>query len=200
MNGTHFVTNFEKTYGNGTINYGKREIIFSRNVLNKHQIIKWNHKRFTGFKVQWNCTNCFGQVKKPYYNENKFFVRLANIIYKDTESKEIWKAIKSTKREHYLTIHYVYRNNWEKKQHFYDYGKSKLNMYEIFFITMEGKLNFSTKYPDTLVHDDITDQALEDAVNMFYYITAPEQDYWIYSLKIYTSWLEKLSPKRLLGI
>lgn len=199
MNGTHFVTNLETPYGNDTINYGKREIIFSRNVLNKHRIIKWNHKRFTGFKVQWNCTNCFGEIKKTFNDENKYFVRLANFLYKGTHSKEIWKAIKSTKSEHYLTIHDVYNNDWERKQYNNVY-KSKVNMFKIFFKTLERKLNLSTKYPNTDIHDDITDQTLEDAVNMFFYITAPEQNYWIYSLNMYASWLKKLSPRRLLGI
>ena len=162
--------------------------------------MKWNHKRFTGFKVEWNCTNCFDKdnYDSTFEEENKYFIRLSNIVNEGNESKEIWNALKSTKKELHARIQEIFLNgqNWKSTS---GRGENKKNMFDIFFETMEDKLSLSIKYK-YLLHIDITDQTLEDAVDMFLYMTAPYQEYWIHSLNLYSNWLENLSLRRILGL
>ena len=90
-------------------------------------------------------------------------------------------------------------NNWNKKLPLINYN----TMYFTFFEAFVAKLNLSlyfTTYTINEIHDDITDENLEEAANLFLYMTAPYQKYWILIWDLYSNWLEILSPRRIIGL
>ena len=185
---------------NRTIKVKSRKIIFKRNLNSEYEFLKWPDKRFTGFKVQWNCTNCYNEGNKRQFKNkdgNKYFVLIANIIMKGTPLEKVWKAMKSTKNELKIKINEIFYDKWTDTKYF-DYDlKRRVSLYESFFVTFEK--NLQALITDFTIYENITDETLTSAANIFLYMTAPHQKYWIEAFGLYSHWLEYLSPRVILG-
>ena len=150
-NEKEYLLDMKIALGNQSINFGKRSIMFSRNFETKEQWTEWKNKRFTGFTVQWNCSNCQGETSAYNRNfnidtTNKNFGRMANIVhYHAANTNDIWRALMSTKSELHTTLLQSFKKG---KSNFWDsqilgtYSNRK-NMYDLFFENMEAKLNLS---------------------------------------------------------
>ena len=202
--GNSFKTNLDILLGNKTYNFGKKSIRFKRNFQSRNEFKKWKKKRITGFKVQWNCTNCFTTGIDPSLTfkrkaENVLFVKLANLLNKTSLSIElIWNILKTTKSDLQSEIGEVGVRSWGINRYF---GSSikKMTMLEHFFEILLQNLPITLEGNFDMVVDDISDDKLETAFKMFIYVTAPYQKYWSLISEIYSEWLFNLSPRRILG-
>ena len=52
---------------------------------------------------------------------------------------------------------------------------------------------------DALFYHKITDETLETAAQIFFYLTAPSQEYWTDVYELYSNWLEVLPLSRIVG-
>ena len=201
-NETFVETNLEKPWRNKTLNFGTRYVKFTRNFESMYEVLKWKSKRFTGFTVKWNCTNCTGETS--IYNtfsqdkKNIYFVRMANLVDKGPQPEKILNALKTTKmelNENLLELFLDGSFDWKRKMFL------KTNMFDLFFEKMEAKLNISKEYEDSLydIDDEVSDQSLAEAADMYIYMTASFQKYWLGPYKLFSAWLEKLSRRRILG-
>ena len=84
----------------------------------------------------------------------------------------------------------------------------KRYLFEIFFERLGIYLDLSRELTYDLnrfnyeghLQDNITDEALKTAAQMFMYITAPHQIYWKDIDKLYSNWIQYLPMRRVLGI
>ena len=195
-----FQTTLERLKGNKTVKVNNREIIFTRDFESMREFSKWSNKRFTGFEVQWNCTNCDEKGNHPQFKhnaENKHFVMIANLILEGTPLDKLWKAIKATKKELRGQIIETYDEKWTDKHYDY-YISRRVNLYELFFETLKNYMNTSVTYDAN--YGNITDEILESAANLFIYMTAPHQKYWRGAYDFYSDCLEYLTPRMIVGM
>lgn len=167
----------------------------------------WNHKRFTGFKISWYCHTCNGKratnpdftFRKRKHYENLLFIMIANLIHfgqkHDIPTVSIWEKLRTAKLNWYEIIAEYYPN--KMMTHYNGAYSEKRYIYTEIF--KDIKLENIGEIIDTYTYN-VTDETLETAAKMFIYLTAPPKQYWINALDIYKSWLEKLSPIRILGI
>ena len=72
------------------------------------------------------------------------------------------------------------------------------DMYDDIFKQIGEKLNGIT-LASPLYSDEITDETLKIAAEMYLYIMSPLGEYWQHWHTVYTNWLEISSLRRLLG-
>ena len=171
-NGSHYDTDMITSYGNVSVNIGSKEISFDRFSLSRDEFQEWKNKRFTGFKVSWNCPNCTGkmddQQSHKAYTFNKIFVKLANIVHKIEKVTDFADNLKHQKTQYPQLLSPGVYQKWI----IYDVynkiiDKAFENLSTNFTLPLEAK--YSTA---------ITNQTLKTAANLIIYLTAPSQLYW----------------------
>ena len=166
--------------------YAYKTIYFQRDFPNQDEIDKWKNKRFTGFRVNWYCSNCTGALdaRNTYesYESNKLFVKIANLIHTGTPSDRIWNVIKSNIEDLKAARNNKYTDN------------------DPFKVLLTNLKDNSFSFPENVYTETITDDTLNDAAEIYFYLHAPYQEYWNTLLLTYTGWLEILSLSRFLGL
>ena len=207
LNGTSYKTSYNTKIGNRTLALDTKVFVFSREFPSKDESLEWKNKRFTGFKVTWKCIeNCSEAIldydknfiKHGRSYRNKLFVILANLIHEGGSIESFWKTIKGIKYEWDQSVRAQtksgeFYNDWTQ-------NKPRKSIYETFLEYFCENLNITkeltkySKYTDTVI-----DETLDVAAKMFLYIIAPTQNNWgdVYSL--YSNWLLKLTPARIIG-
>ena len=134
--------------------------------------------------------------------ENKVFTMTANLVHYCLNHNilidTIWKALRKAKflqsdliSENYPKTKINVRNplNLNKELHY---------IHEDIFKTIQ----INSSPVDDIIDEykyNVTDKSLDIAADLFIYLTAPPDYYWLKSLDIYYDWLYALSPRRILG-
>ena len=113
----------ESISGNISYTSGSKDIKFGRHYLSKYEYRKWKNKRFTGFKVTWECTNCNNSTKSNYNekHENKLFVKIANLVHEGIQKGKIWAALKEAKLSQHSEIQAFAKFYFLQAHHFAEF-------------------------------------------------------------------------------
>ena len=155
----------------------------------------WKLKRFTGFSVEWEYlrTQSDTKIQQSFQRKNKNYIRMANLIHQSNSAEVLWNFVKQQKVDWMPTI---------SQPDVYGYGPYETNtledMYDNFFKNIGQQLNL-TPWTTPLYENDITDEVLKTAAEMFLYIMSPQQEYWVNWYNEYSEWLSKSSLRRILG-
>ena len=180
-------TRFQTTVGSS----GDLKIYFVRNIPNSEELNKWKNKRFTGFSVSWSCRNCNGELSRyrtfGNQDENKLFIKIANLIHGGTSSALIWTVIHSQLVD--WQVEFERENDLDK-----------LTSEDIFKNVILANLN-STFEPSSwnIFSENITEDTLEAASRIFLYLETPSQEHWKILLDMYLDFVDRLSLSRLIG-
>ena len=124
--------------------------------------------------------------------------RMANFVHKSNSSLSsqtfLWNIVKAEKFLWKPIISAPKDNGYGALR-----AKSFQELYDDIFKEIGEKMNL-TPWTAPLYENDITDDSLKTAAEMFLYIMAPQQEYWVKWHKIFSGWMENSSLRRVLGL
>ena len=174
-------------------------IIFERK-FQKVDFLDWQTKRFTGFSVQWvylhNNDDTKADKNLRIYSKN--FQRMANYLHKSNNltNKTLWNYVKLQKAYWMAAISDPKSSGYGSNSYL---SKTVEDMYDDIFKEIGPKIN-QTPWTTALYADDISDETLKTAAEMFLYIMAPQQEYWVKWHSKFSEWMEHSSLRRVLGL
>ena len=160
-------------------------------------------KRFTRFNLKWEY--CFSSNDTKYMKtfsnlytvkKSKYFIAIANMVYEANISKhDLMKIVKGAKVEYHYDLRY-FRDTSDALE---KTGKVLALIFKIvrkrLAVTNES-LSGSSK---PLYENEISDETLTTAAEIFIYIVAQQQKYWLEWYDVYEKWLGDFSLRRLLS-
>ena len=178
-------TNFTQKVPLGTPMNERDPYVFVefRRRMTAEDVSRWRTKRNTGIRLVWSYDDPQLEPDHKYREQNRDFIRLANILHSQNNKDQLWSEIKTQRNKHLQKI--------DEKEHcigdnlFND--QLKQNLIADFF----SSLSVPGGVPDTPDFEtDIAAETLAEAQKMFYYLTrcpnfyqtAPDLEYLFWSL------------------
>ena len=164
-------TNFTQKFPLGTPN-GDRDpylfVEFTRR-MTAEDVSRWKAKRNTGMKLSWSYDDPQLEPDHKYREENRDFIKLANILHSQNNKEQLWREIKILRNEKLETVRHI--SSFFDKEKFCTGDNlrdddTKQILIEGFFSSLPSTV------PDTSDYEAIiTAETLAEAQKMFYYLT-----------------------------
>ena len=163
-------TNFTQKFPLGTAN-GDRDpylfVEFTRR-MTAEDVSRWKAKRNTGMKLSWSYDDPQLESDQKYREENRDFIKLANILHSQNNKEKLWREIKILRNEKLMNISNIYL--FGDKEEFC-IGDNLRNE-RVKEILIEGLSSLVGGVPDTPDYEAIIKtETLAEAQKMFYYLT-----------------------------
>ena len=159
-------TNFTQKVPLGTPMNERDPYVFVefRRRMTAEDVSRWRTKRNTGIRLSWSYDDPELEPDHKYLEQNRDFIRLANILHSQNNKDQLWSEIKTQRNKHLEKI--------DEKEHcmgdnlFND--QLKQNLIADFFASS----SVPGGVPDTPDYEtDIAAETLAEAQKMFYYLT-----------------------------
>ena len=164
-------TNCTQKFPLGTPN-GDRDpylfVEFTRR-MTAEDVSRWKAKRNTGMKLSWSYDDPQLESDQKYREENRDFIKLANILHSQNNKEKLWREIKILRNEKLEYVRHIYSFSDKEKFCTGDNLRdddAKQILIEGFFSSLPSTV------PDTSDYEAIiTAETLAEAQKMFYYLT-----------------------------
>ena len=137
--------------------------------MTAEDVSRWKATRNTGIKLSWSYDEPELQPDHKYRDDNKDFIKLANILHSENNKDQLWGEIKLQRNKNLEKVSYIYLFGDKEDFCIGDYlrnDEAKKILIEGLFSSLPGGV------PNTPDHEaSITAETLAEAQKMFYYVT-----------------------------
>ena len=136
--------------------------------MTAEDVSRWKAKRNTGMKLSWSYDDPQLESDQKYREENRDFIKLANILHSQNNKEQLWREIKIMRNEKLMNISYIYLFGDKEEFCIGDYLRNERAK----GILIEGLSSLVGGVPDTPDYEAINKtETLAEAQKMFYYLT-----------------------------